>query len=216
MVKDAEAHADEDKKMLELVNARNQADALVHSVKKSLDRATATRSSADEKAKIEAAVEGPRGSDQGRRQGAHRGEDRGAREGRAEARREGCTPMRRPRGAGRARRSPGRRARPVARARRPTEEGNVVDAEFTEVKDKKSAYSSAPGRSLERHPSPLNYLAEVRMPARRARRLNPAVRASLGAAGRSAWRRNATTTKCSASIATPPRRTSRRPTASSR
>jgi molecular chaperone DnaK len=31
MVKDAEAHADEDKKFHELVGARNQADALVHS-----------------------------------------------------------------------------------------------------------------------------------------------------------------------------------------
>ena len=39
MVKDAEPHADEDKKKLELVQARNQADALVHSVRKSLDRA---------------------------------------------------------------------------------------------------------------------------------------------------------------------------------
>src|ERR687894_538041 len=36
MVKDAEAHAEEDKKQLELVNARNQAEALVHSGKKSL------------------------------------------------------------------------------------------------------------------------------------------------------------------------------------
>src|SRR4030088_1759181 len=36
MVKDAEAHADEDKKQLELVTARNQAEALVHSIRKSL------------------------------------------------------------------------------------------------------------------------------------------------------------------------------------
>jgi molecular chaperone DnaK len=36
MVKDAESHADEDKKQLELVNARNQADQMLHSVKKSL------------------------------------------------------------------------------------------------------------------------------------------------------------------------------------
>src|SRR3954464_77841 len=36
MVKDAEVHAEEDKKALELVNARNQLEALVHSVRKSL------------------------------------------------------------------------------------------------------------------------------------------------------------------------------------
>src|SRR5207253_2731064 len=36
MVKDAEAHADEDKKQLELVTARNQAEALTHSIRKSL------------------------------------------------------------------------------------------------------------------------------------------------------------------------------------
>ncbi|MCF6190542.1 MAG: molecular chaperone DnaK [Cocleimonas sp.] len=36
MVKDAEAHADEDKKTRELVDARNQADGLVHATEKSL------------------------------------------------------------------------------------------------------------------------------------------------------------------------------------
>src|SRR5207237_9769504 len=36
MVKDAEAHAEEDKKALELVSARNSAEAQVHSVRKSL------------------------------------------------------------------------------------------------------------------------------------------------------------------------------------
>jgi len=36
MVKDAEINAEEDKKALELVNARNQLEALVHSVRKSL------------------------------------------------------------------------------------------------------------------------------------------------------------------------------------
>ena len=36
MVKDAELNAAEDNKKLELVQARNQADAMVHSVQKSL------------------------------------------------------------------------------------------------------------------------------------------------------------------------------------
>jgi molecular chaperone DnaK len=55
MVKDAEAHADEDKKQLELVTARNQADALVHSIKKSLGE-YGDKLEAGEKEKIEAAV----------------------------------------------------------------------------------------------------------------------------------------------------------------
>jgi len=37
MVKDAEAHAAEDRKMRELVDARNQADSMIHATRKSLD-----------------------------------------------------------------------------------------------------------------------------------------------------------------------------------
>ncbi|MBE0619562.1 MAG: molecular chaperone DnaK [Burkholderiales bacterium] len=55
MVKDAEAHAEEDKKALELVNARNQCEALVHSVKKSLTE-YGDKLEAGEKEKIEAAI----------------------------------------------------------------------------------------------------------------------------------------------------------------
>ncbi|MBL8305106.1 MAG: molecular chaperone DnaK, partial [Rubrivivax sp.] len=55
MVKDAEANAAEDKKKLELVQARNQADAMVHSVKKSLTE-HGDKLEGDEKAKIEAAI----------------------------------------------------------------------------------------------------------------------------------------------------------------
>ena len=36
MIKDAEAHADEDRKMKELVDARNQSDGLIHATEKSL------------------------------------------------------------------------------------------------------------------------------------------------------------------------------------
>ncbi|NMG27454.1 molecular chaperone DnaK [Aromatoleum evansii] len=55
MVQDAAAHAEEDKKAHELVDARNQCDALVHSVKKSLTE-YGDKIDADEKAKIEAAI----------------------------------------------------------------------------------------------------------------------------------------------------------------
>jgi molecular chaperone DnaK len=56
MVKDAEAHADEDRKFHELVTARNQADALIHATNKSL-KDLGDKVEADEKASIEAAVE---------------------------------------------------------------------------------------------------------------------------------------------------------------
>jgi len=55
MVKDAEAHAEDDKKAIELVTARNQCDGLVHSVKKTLAE-HGDKVSAEEKAKIEAAL----------------------------------------------------------------------------------------------------------------------------------------------------------------
>ncbi|MCZ8173799.1 MAG: molecular chaperone DnaK [Burkholderiaceae bacterium] len=55
MVKDAEANAAEDKKKLELVQARNQADGLLHSVRKSLGE-HGDKLDAAEKDKIEAAL----------------------------------------------------------------------------------------------------------------------------------------------------------------
>ncbi|WP_351188582.1 molecular chaperone DnaK [Shewanella sp. TB4-MNA-CIBAN-0142] len=55
MVRDAEAHADEDAKFEELVKARNQADGLAHSTKKQVEEAGDALAS-DEKEKIEAAI----------------------------------------------------------------------------------------------------------------------------------------------------------------
>ena len=55
MVADAEANAADDKKRIELVQARNTGEAMVHSVKKSLEE-HADKVDADEKAKIEEAV----------------------------------------------------------------------------------------------------------------------------------------------------------------
>jgi molecular chaperone DnaK len=55
MVKDAELNAEEDKKKLELVQARNQGEALVHSVRKSLTE-YGEKLDAGEKEKIEAAI----------------------------------------------------------------------------------------------------------------------------------------------------------------
>ncbi|MCG9041827.1 molecular chaperone DnaK [Laribacter hongkongensis] len=55
MVRDAELNAEEDKKLAELVQARNQAEGLIHSVKKSLAD-YGDKIGADEKARIEAAI----------------------------------------------------------------------------------------------------------------------------------------------------------------
>ena len=55
MVKDAEAHAEEDRKFHELVGARNQADAMIHATEKSLGE-MGDKIDADEKTRIEAAI----------------------------------------------------------------------------------------------------------------------------------------------------------------
>ncbi len=55
MVKDAEAHAEEDRKLMEVVQARNGLDGLVHSVKKSMTD-YGDKVGADEKGKIESAL----------------------------------------------------------------------------------------------------------------------------------------------------------------
>jgi molecular chaperone DnaK len=55
MVKDAEANAEEDKKLRELVDARNSAEGLIHSTKKSLTE-YGDKLDAGEKEKIEAAI----------------------------------------------------------------------------------------------------------------------------------------------------------------
>ncbi len=56
MVQDAEAHAEEDRKFHELVNARNQADGLLHATKKSLDE-MGDKVEAQERTDLEAAME---------------------------------------------------------------------------------------------------------------------------------------------------------------
>ncbi|ABX50699.1 Chaperone protein dnaK [Shewanella baltica OS625] len=56
MVRDAEAHADEDKKFEELVQSRNQADGLVHATKKQVEEAGDALPSED-KEKIQAAMD---------------------------------------------------------------------------------------------------------------------------------------------------------------
>ena len=56
MIKDAEAHADEDKKLSALIGARNHADNMIHATEKSL-KELGDQVGADEKSSIESAIE---------------------------------------------------------------------------------------------------------------------------------------------------------------
>ncbi len=55
MVKDAEAHAEEDKKVTELVSARNAAEGMIHATEKSMEE-LGDQVSAEEKSALEAAI----------------------------------------------------------------------------------------------------------------------------------------------------------------
>ena len=55
MVSDAEAHAEEDRKARELVDARNHGEAMIHTVRKTLSEA-GDKVEAEEKEKIESAI----------------------------------------------------------------------------------------------------------------------------------------------------------------
>jgi molecular chaperone DnaK len=56
MIKDAEAHADEDRKLTQLVSARNHADGMIHATEKSL-KELGEQVSADERSNIDHAIE---------------------------------------------------------------------------------------------------------------------------------------------------------------
>ena len=126
MVKDAEANAEEDKKLTELVASRNQAEALIHSVKKSLAD-YGDKLDAAEKEKIEAALK--------EAEEAVKGDDKAAIDAKAEA-------------LGTASQKLGEMVYAQAQAEAQAGEGaqaessakkddDVVDADFEEVKDDK-------------------------------------------------------------------------------
>ena len=56
MVKDAEAHADDDRKFHELVQARNQADTMIHATRKSMEEMGDDKLEAGEKETIDSAI----------------------------------------------------------------------------------------------------------------------------------------------------------------
>jgi len=134
MVKDAEAHAEDDKKAHELVEARNHCDAMVHSVKKALAD-HGDKIGGDEKATIEAALK--------EAEEAIKGSDKAVMEAKTQALATASQKL----GekiyaetqAAAAGGSGGEGAPGASAGAEPKkDEGDVVDAEFTEVKDKKS------------------------------------------------------------------------------
>ena len=139
MVKDAETHADEDKKQLEIVNARNQAEALAHSVKKSLGE-YGDKIDAAEKAKIEAALKDLEGvlKDGSKETIEAKVEALGKASQKLGEKIYADAQAKNAQGAA-AGGEPHAQAAAGGAAEPAKEEGNVVDAEYTEVKDKKSA-----------------------------------------------------------------------------
>jgi molecular chaperone DnaK len=127
MVADAEAHADEDKKAMELVTARNQLDALIHSTNKSM-KEYGEQLTADEKAAIEAAVKDA--------EGVVKGDDKAAIETKTEALATAAQKLGEKMYAAEAAKAQAAQGG-SAQAEQPKHDENVVDAEFTEVKDKK-------------------------------------------------------------------------------
>jgi len=125
MVKDAEANAEEDRKQVELVHARNQADNMIHSVKKALTE-HGDKVAADEKGKIESAIAAA--------EEALKGNDKSAIESTTQALAVASQKLGEQvyaqAGAGAGAEGPtGKDAK--------TADADVVDAEFEEVKDKK-------------------------------------------------------------------------------
>ena len=128
MVKDAEANAEEDKKKIELVQARNQGDTLVHSMKKAL--AEHGDKVADEKPAIDAAIKDL--------EEAIKGDDRALIEAKTTALMTVSQKLGEKMYADAQASQAGAAAGPSEAKAEKKDDGNVVDAEFTEVKDKKA------------------------------------------------------------------------------
>ncbi|MGX3021913.1 molecular chaperone DnaK [Ursidibacter sp. B-7004-1] len=120
MVRDAEANAEADRKFEELVQTRNQADAIVHSTRKQITEAGEALN-ADDKAKIEEAV--------AELEKAAKGEDKADIEAKIEALVKVSEPLIQ---AGQAQAQQGQQ-----QAQQSQKDDGVVDAEFEEVKDNK-------------------------------------------------------------------------------
>jgi len=134
MVKDAEIHAAEDRKFRELVEARNRADAMVHSVERAL-KDLGEKVSADERAKAEAALNDLKT--------VLKSDDKEAIEKKTEALAQASAAIaqrayapNQPPGADGGAPPPGAEAGAASSGAGAKPEENVVDAEFEEVRDK--------------------------------------------------------------------------------
>ncbi len=127
MVQDAEAHADEDKKAIELVTSRNQLDALIHSTQKSL-KEYGDQLTADEKGVIESALKDA--------EEAVKGDDKSAIDAKAEALSTAAQKLGEKMYAAEQAKAQANEGG-TQQAEPAKDEGDVVDAEFTEVKDEK-------------------------------------------------------------------------------
>ncbi|MBI4756128.1 MAG: molecular chaperone DnaK [Betaproteobacteria bacterium] len=135
MIKDAESHAEEDRKSHDLVNARNQCDSMVHSVRKALTE-YGDKVEADERSRIEAAIKEAEDAMKGGSKETIE-EKTGALAQAAQKLGERIYGQQAQAGeAAGAQQAGGASAGGAAGATRPAE-GDVVDAEFTEVKDRK-------------------------------------------------------------------------------
>ncbi len=129
MVKDAEAHAEEDHKARELAEARNHGDSLVHSVRKSM-KDMGEKLDAAEKEKIEAAIK--------ELEEATRGDDKDDIKKKTDALMEASHKMAEQMYAqAKAAESAGATETAGAEKAEAKEKENVVDAEFEEVKENK-------------------------------------------------------------------------------
>jgi molecular chaperone DnaK len=126
MVKDAELHAEEDRKAHALVNARNQCEALVHSVRKSL-KDYGDKLEAGEKERIEAAIK--------EAEETLKSEDKDVIEAKSQALAQAAQKL----GEKMYADAQAQQGEAAGGAQEPSgkADDNVVDAEFTEVKDKK-------------------------------------------------------------------------------
>ena len=128
MVKDAEANAEEDKKLHELVQSRNQAEALIHSVKKSLAD-YGDKLDAAEKEKIEAALK--------EAEEAVKGDDKAAIDAKAEELGKASQKLGEMLYADAQKQAQEAQAGQSTDSEQPKKGDDVVDAEFEEVKDDK-------------------------------------------------------------------------------
>ncbi|BCK88084.1 chaperone protein DnaK [Sideroxyarcus emersonii] len=128
MVADAEAHADEDKKAMELVTSRNQLDALIHSTNKSM-KDYGEQLSADEKAAIEAALKDA--------ESVVKGDDKAAIDAKAEALATAAQKLGEKMYAAEQAKAQAAQGGAAPGSEAKHDDADVVDAEFTEVKDKK-------------------------------------------------------------------------------